>query len=464
MNQDNIVEPYNANAERAIIRSIMLKPANLKILRESNSFSDFKVEKNKILIEMIDTMYEDGIPIEPSSVINELKIAGTLHRAGGEDYITEIVTEAITSTGILYYINIIKELRIKNDILTFSDNIKTLLKQRKSINEIAGDIVSFSQSLNGDGFSPDNIPLALRVQEYVDNATGIFKSTEIHNYLQLSTAKQKRNVSTILSRLAEKDVIEKYGKQNGVWVKVNKDLQRLDWYNADAKYVDLELGFDLHEIINIAPGSIIIVAGESNAGKTSFILDTIERNIGKMQIEYFCSELKDIGLNLRLQRQIAGSKLTLEDWRDNVNSWEIDDPYEVPGFVGMRAKPKSLILIDYLQIVKEYWEVDDILSKLHSRLNNAVCVVCLQKTTVSDMGVGGEKSRHKATLYIALKELRQLENGLKLQVKIMKLKDPKGINRNMQAINYEITDARNFYQVGSWYIPKKWVGKKDSPF
>ena len=134
---------------------------------------------------------------------------------------------------------------------------------------------------------------------------GAFSSTDVHKEFPLAaTAEGRRQISAMLSRFAKDGLIERIPGRNGVFRKVENQCDSIDPFSASAEPVKMWMPFRLHEIVNILPGNIIVIAGEPDAGKTAFLMALAKANAMKHLVHYFSSEMGPAELHTRIKKDI----------------------------------------------------------------------------------------------------------------------------------------------------------------
>jgi hypothetical protein len=88
----------------------------------------------------------------------------------------------------------------------------------------------------------------------------------------------------------------------------------------------------------------------------------------------------------------------------SVSQWKDVSVYERSDNFADVIKPGegNLNIIDFLEVVDEFWKVAATIQKIHQKLNGALCVVAIQKNPGQDLGRGGAFSLEKARLYLSL--------------------------------------------------------------
>lgn len=272
------------------------------------------------------------------------------------------------------------------------------------------------------------------VEAYIESTDGAFSNAEIAKMFNLSTGKEHSHLAQIMKRLAKKGLIEKVGTKNGVWRLIDKSVEIIDWRKAETEEykVDLPLGIS-RELVKLYPKSVCIVAGASNAGKTSFLLETIRLNQKYHNITYMNSEMGPEELKIRLlgfSEIIHPDKWNFKAIQRNDNWSDIIDP-------------NGFNIIDYMEVYDEFWLINKHIADIHKKLDKGIAIIALQKKKstnkfTNDYGLGGEGTERTSRLYLAL------DRGL---IKIVKAKSFRDHTKNPNGL------MKKFKLVGGW----KWV-------
>lgn len=126
-------------------------------------------------------------------------------------------------------------------------------------------------------------------------------TTFVYNRQQVTTREEKKKVAVILARLEKEGLLEKTGRIAGEYHIINSECDEIHFLDAEVKTVDLWLPFNLHNMVQIMPGNIIVVAGEPNAGKTAALLNIVRSNMDTWKTHYYSSEMGASELRNRLQ-------------------------------------------------------------------------------------------------------------------------------------------------------------------
>ena len=233
--------------------------------------------------------------------------------------------------------------------------------------------------------------------------------------------------------------LEKSGKTYRI---IERDIDDLDWMGADVNnVVKLKLPhgihdnttFDFEEHVVIPPKSIIIVAGTSNEGKTTFCLNILVLNFDNFKTIYFTNEMSAVGFKRRMS--------TFNEWADNLYDeagkpkWRTVTRYANYQDV---IDPEGLNIIDYLDANEqgEYYKLAPYIKGIHKKLRNGLAVIALQKPPGRDDAFGGSNIRGVAALYLSIDKGR---------ITVVKAKDWIIENPNGNKYGFEIIHGGSMF-------------------
>jgi hypothetical protein len=275
------------------------------------------------------------------------------------------------------------------------------------------------------------------VLEWAHLTEGYWNLTEACKVLQILTREERKHLDVIIHRLKNEGIIEKFGDKAGVYRTINNACDSINFLQAETDPVDLWLPFNLHKLVEIMPGNIILLAGSPNAGKTGLVLNIIHANQNKFEIHYYNSEMGSGELKKRL---ILFDDMPLSSW--NFKAYERSSNFADV----IKSGPGKLNIIDYLELHENFYEVSKHLAEIHNKLKGAVAIVALQKNKGSDTGLGGFRSLEKPRLYLSM------EAGT---LKIVKAKNWKGgENPNGKQVLFKVVNGCKFIQTKGWHDPQ----------
>jgi len=282
----------------------------------------------------------------------------------------------------------------------------------------------------------------VEVREWIDAAEGIFNMKDIANDLDLKDRAQKNHLSVILGRLVKDGVIEKHGNTRGVYRRVEKDASVIDLDSATGECLPILFPLGLENLYNPMGKNIIIVAGESDSGKTAFLLNMAVMNAGTIQTRYLSSEMGVEELRSRVDKF---DEYTLDDWR------KIDFRERSANFADL-ILPDGLNIVDFLEVHNEFYLVGQYIKEIYDKLNNGIAVIAIQKDKGKELGRGASLSLEKARLYLSMG--RGEDSNF---CKIVKCKNwaEKTRNPNGLVIYYKLVSGCKFLAEGFWKRPQK---------
>ena len=236
----------------------------------------------------------------------------------------------------------------------------------------------------------------------------------------------------------------------------------IEWIRRDYKVTDLanpsitplldvRVALDVQRLASIPQGSIMVVAGVSSAGKTSFLLETAELNAlaQAKPVYYWYNEMSEGKMMLRsedfpLLRQAQAEKRFFPVRQGDFEFADV-------------LLPDALNLIDYVDRDDAMYLIGDDLRKLYQVLNTGWVCVAIQKKADVPLGYGGAMSIKLANNYITLDVTRQSDRALRGRATIKKAKDWAGdLNPNGLSCIYE-TGGKH----GKLYLKEGWARTHD---
>ncbi len=281
------------------------------------------------------------------------------------------------------------------------------------------------------------------VDRYIAVTDGTFSVTECYHVLQAVTKQDKGAVRIALSRRKDKS-IQKVGSKDGVYSKIDQKMEFLDFDDRPLVPYPVELPLRLGDLVTTMTGNIILVAGEYNSGKTTFLMNCLQINRNKLPIRYLSSEMDSDEFKLRFR----GYGLPMDFWKpddmlDYVKLKKYNDYH-------LCLKPDGLNIIDYLEFKEsDYTLGAEILKSIHDALGGGICIVGIQKKEGIRLPRSGDMVLEKPRLAIALSK----EGGEKdiIIAEILKGKNVRMGKCDGKKAKYEILDlGSRFKEINSW--------------
>ena len=239
--------------------------------------------------------------------------------------------------------------------------------------------------------------LQAEVDSFISITSGYFSLIDCYGTLQAVSGKEKAAVRKALQRRTNK-TIEQYGKKDGVYQRIDTDLSHIDFSEKQGAEFPIRLPLDLHEMVEICEGNIILVSGEYNAGKTSFALNVLAMNKNRMKIRYLSSEMK------------AGEfKRRWKTFPMNIDFWAPDQMTEYIALgnnIGGSILPDGLNILDYLEFREgDFTQGAEYMRQIHDKLTTGVAIVCCQQKEGARLPRSGDLILEKPRLAFALKKI-----------------------------------------------------------
>ena len=239
--------------------------------------------------------------------------------------------------------------------------------------------------------------------------------------------KQKTACRVAFKRLVERGKLEPIRNRSGLYRYINGQMEEIDFLNADTTPFDIKFPLGVHEFVNLYQKSLVVLAGEPNAGKTAYLLNVARKNQNDHKTIYFSSEMGAAELQIRLKK----FNMPLEHWQKTRFIAKSGDFKDV-------LDPNGLNIIDYLEVAKDFYEIGGMLTDIFNVLDKGIAVVGLQKPAGRDTGIGGARTLDKARLYMSI------EPGI-LKIVKGKIWRQECVNPNGMSIWWTLTGGANFH-------------------
>lgn len=315
--------PHDADAEQAVLSSILMDRDAAAEAFEVLKAEDFYSPENKAVFEASYQLYTRGEPIDVVTVKNQLEENGVFAEIGGVETLANIAASVGSSVNVKSYAKIVEEKSV----------LRRLIK-------LSGDISEISYKAGDD------------INTILDKAEkGIFD------------VMQNRNTDSFSSIM-------------DVAFETFTNIEKI--YNSSEKITGISTGFADFDAktAGLQKSDLILIAARPSMGKTAFVLNVAQHAALKenVPVAIFSLEMSKAQLVNRMlcaealvdAQKVRTGELNSDDWNKLVEGMGrlseapiyIDD---TPGITAMEIRAKcrrlklekglGLIVIDYLQLM-----------------------------------------------------------------------------------------------------------------
>ena len=244
-----------------------------------------------------------------------------------------------------------------------------------------------------------------KVLLWVEMTTGTFQLTDIYREMNILSEGGKSHLRMIMKRLKDTGIVATTGGKDGGYRFINKEIEVVDWWKVDARNTleinwprshgndDTRFGFD--GAVDIYPNDIIVVAGMSNMGKSTFCHNFIVENMDNHKVVLMTTEYHPEKFKARMDR-MSWANIYNGNGEPKFKMIKRDEHWEDivhPGYINV---------IDWIEIDDKFWDIAKIIKGIEKGLDGGVAVITIQKSEGKDLGRGGTFSLERAALYVAI--------------------------------------------------------------
>jgi hypothetical protein len=384
--------PRAPEIERAVLAALMLEKEAYTYVEDMLTANLFYSPDHAEIYRVIDELYVNDRAVDPLIVCEILREKDLLDKVGGEATVNAISEETNSMANVKHHVEILREKAFLRSIILLAERT---VNQCLETMANGGDITVYieeSISVMRETYQEKRKNLSETIREWAGVTSGDFSVTECDRELGIVTQSDKASRRKTFQRMADEHVIERVTGKCGIYRKVNSECPPVDWMEAATETLDLVFPLGVEELVKIMPGNIMVVAGESNAGKTAFLMNFARMNMDRHHVHYFSSEMGREEFKIRV---LEHSDLPLREW-GKMNFYERSE-----NFADV-IRPDDINIVDFLQLHEDFWKVGGLINEIHKRLNRGVAFIALQKNPGADHGLGGARSIEKARLYLTM--------------------------------------------------------------
>jgi hypothetical protein len=284
--------------------------------------------------------------------------------------------------------------------------------------------------------------ISREVAEYVAVTSGAFSVTDMDRNLDFVTSRDKATSRKAVQRLKDKGIIEKYGKRDGWYIKVETELNYITFDDTEETPFPIILPLNLHSMVDISEGNIILIGGEFNSGKTTFCLETLLTNKNRIPIRYLSSEVSHQSEFKKRWRKYPG--IPVEFWFPD----SMTDYVSRSSDFASALRPGALNIIDYLEFPESDFTLGgEILRQIHDKLNGGVALIAIQKKQGTRLPRSGDLVMEKPRLAVTLSSADGKSGSNNGVAEIVKAKLCRGGNHNGKKLIFETVDEGSRFKI-----------------
>ena len=117
--------PQNIEAEMSVLGVAFLNDYAMEKIAEEIDSDMFINDANRFIFNALKSLHQNSVPIDITTVKNELDKQKNLNAIGGVEYLSEVIDSVATTANLDYYIDIVKEKATRRKLIDTATNIIT---------------------------------------------------------------------------------------------------------------------------------------------------------------------------------------------------------------------------------------------------------------------------------------------------------------------------------------------------
>ncbi|WKZ68113.1 MAG: DnaB-like helicase C-terminal domain-containing protein [Melioribacteraceae bacterium] len=210
----NLIEqlPYNLESEKIVISSLISEPQSLDEIKPIVRANHFFEEKHVVIFNAILDIEKDSKPIDQISLYEKLKAEDLLSKAGGIQYISNLVEYFNSTAHLGYHSKIVFEKFLARQLIKKCFNIINRSMKKEDVFDLVSEAEKEIGSLSNefDSIANDEKLLSERLDEIFDDLEVRSKGEKEIEALRLETLP---SLNRIIGGIMPTDLIGIYGKE-----------------------------------------------------------------------------------------------------------------------------------------------------------------------------------------------------------------------------------------------------------
>jgi replicative DNA helicase len=117
------IPPYNIQAERGLLGSVLLAPEYLADYSAIVKLEDFYIVRHRYIWEVMLQLSDQGIHLDYITISNALNSKGWLQEVGGDSYLIQLIQDTPTCLHAESYARIVREKAYKRQVVEYSQKM-----------------------------------------------------------------------------------------------------------------------------------------------------------------------------------------------------------------------------------------------------------------------------------------------------------------------------------------------------
>ncbi len=109
--------PWSAEAEQSVLGSCLIDPSCLPEVMTAVRSADFYLPQNRDIFETIFSMFTFGKPVDPVTVLDEMKVRGVYKEESSQQYVRELMRLTPTAANVLKYAAIVRDQALLRNVI-----------------------------------------------------------------------------------------------------------------------------------------------------------------------------------------------------------------------------------------------------------------------------------------------------------------------------------------------------------
>lgn len=116
--------PSSIEAEQSLLGSLLIYPNSMRIVtEESLQKEDFYMEAHRKIFSVLQNLYDEGKPLDPTTLVSRLNDLQQLSQVGGVEYIMKLTDTSVTSANSKFYVELIQSKAMVRNLIETAQQI-----------------------------------------------------------------------------------------------------------------------------------------------------------------------------------------------------------------------------------------------------------------------------------------------------------------------------------------------------